>query len=79
MKILTIKTEKEKTIIETNKGNITLRKFGCDYISQRDVPYGFSKESELYLKIKRCLISGEDLSQFIGCSFAQKQLKNEHI
>lgn len=69
LKISAIKKNKTEVIIETNKGNITLRKFGKDYISQRDVPYGFNKESELYLKIKRCLIAEEDLTQFSNCSF----------
>lgn len=69
MKISAIQKNKETVIIETDKGNITLRKFGCEYISQRDVPYGFNKESELYLKIKKCLISEENIEQFIGCSF----------
>jgi len=69
MKISAIKTEKEKIEIQTNKGNIILRKFGKDYISQTDIPYGFSKESKLYLQIKKCLIAGESLEQFIGCCF----------
>lgn len=69
MKISAIKKNKTEVIIQTEKGNIILRKFGKDYISQRDVPYGFSKESELYLKIKKCLIAKEDLTQFITCSF----------
>ena len=75
MKISAIKIKEKDTVeIQTDKAKITLKRFGKDFVCLSDIPYGFNKESELYLKIKKCLISGEDegtssLSQFLNCSF----------
>ena len=73
MKIVAIKSENKgtfpTTIIQTDKGTITLKRFGKDFVCLDNIPYGFNKESKLYLDIKKCLISGGDLGQFLNCSF----------
>jgi hypothetical protein len=69
MKIQNIVKLEEGTKVETDKGDITLKKFGLDLVSIHSLPYGFNKECETYIKLKRAIINQEDLSPFIGQSF----------